>query len=103
MVFACWVRSTPPPPAGRGRCVDSTPFASLFQANFQKWDPELGRWGPEKREPRTSRRTDISVFYCFHKNNDGSKCEVVHTRQPGPGPSLLVPVLHAWGDIAMQS
>src|SRR5262249_39031227 len=27
-------------------------------------------------------RTDIKVLYCFHQNNDDSKCEAVHTSPP---------------------
>src|SRR5262249_14442018 len=27
-------------------------------------------------------RTDIKVLYCFHQNNDDSKCEVAHTSPP---------------------
>src|SRR5215475_2224471 len=26
--------------------------------------------------------TDIKVLYCFHQNNDDSKCEAVHTSPP---------------------
>jgi hypothetical protein len=33
---------------------------------------DRGRW----------RRSLIKVLYCFHQNNDGSKCEVAHTSPP---------------------
>jgi len=26
--------------------------------------------------------TDIEVLYCFHQDNDGSKCEAAHTSPP---------------------
>jgi hypothetical protein len=33
-------------------------------------------------------RTLVKVLYCFHQNNECSKCEVVHTHLPGSVPTI---------------
>jgi hypothetical protein len=37
------------------------------------------RTPPERAVQRNVPDTDIKVLYCFHQNNDDSKCEVGHT------------------------
>src|SRR5215471_4660721 len=66
-------------------------FARLQHTpGIRQWDPRAENWVPIcasiwDQNPRlgpAANGSDIKVLYCFHQNNDDSRCEAVHTSPP---------------------
>jgi hypothetical protein len=58
------------------------PFAESdpeVQANVTAFRQALQKLGWTEGQSRLRLRPDIKALYCFHQNNDDSKCEVAHT------------------------
>jgi hypothetical protein len=44
----------------------------------------------------------IEALYCFHQNDDGSKCEVVHTSPPDSVSTIRLATLASLGGVSMR-